>query len=95
MISKEYAMCNRLLTYDDCRPCYRNHPPQRYTKTGKCVYCHREKAKLNKMSPKQLKAHRLGLVELEVLIHHDDVETFKAFCKALRIDRNIPNEFDS
>lgn len=87
MISKDYAMCNKLITYDDCRPCYRNHPPQRYTKTGKCVYCHREKAKINRRSLNQHKAHELGLVQMEVLVHPDDVETVKSLIKALRIDR--------
>lgn len=94
MISKDYAMCNGLITYDDCRPCYRNHPPQRYTKTGKCVYCHREKSKINKMSPPQLKARDFGLKKIKVWLHPDDVETVKSMLKALRIDRDIPSEFD-
>ncbi len=93
MITRDYAMVNRLKTYSDCKPCLRGHPACRYTKTGKCVHCHRENAKRDKMSiPTKNSIRRTyGLVPLKEYVHLDDVETVEAFCAALRMDRDIPN----
>lgn len=94
MISRKVAMVNSLKTYDDCEPCFRGHPPCRYTKTGKCVYCHRLKSKKNRMSlsTKNAVCHKYGLTPIKVFVHFDDIETLESFCAALRLDRNIPVE---
>ena len=92
MISKIEAKRNGLKTYNDCSPCYKNHPPCRYTKTGKCVHCHREKASINRQTPPSIRGQVHGLVYIRQRIHKDDVETVKAFCAALRFDRGIPSD---
>jgi hypothetical protein len=92
MITREEAMVKRIKMYTDCAPCFREHPPCRYTKTGKCVYCHRERAAKDKLSIKTKNSIRrkYGLVQVVEFVPLQDVEAFRAYCMSLRFDRGIP-----
>ena len=94
MVTRNEALQKMLKTYSDCNPCFKGHPPCRYTKTGKCVHCHRDASKRDKMGLKTKNKLRSmhGLVKKSVHIHLDDLEYVEAMLESLLIDRGIPVE---
>ena len=94
MVTRNDALVNSLTVYDECKPCFKGHPPIRYSLTGKCVHCHREASKRDKVKVKCKGTMRrlYGLVPFKAFVHLDDIENVEAFCTALRLDRDIPIE---
>jgi hypothetical protein len=91
MITRDYAMVNRLKIYYDCSSCKKGHPPGRYTKTGRCVYCHRENAKSDnpdRITKKKLKT-AYGVLKVYMYVHSEDLPLLEAFAASLRLDRGI------
>lgn len=76
--------------YMSGKSCKYNHQDLRYTKSGVCVECHKNRSKLRAEAiRKDFIQCGYGLKAVTVHVHPDDVEQLEGFAKALKLDRGI------